>query len=415
MADHVLRYAGEWRRRLEDLWKNTAVMYGCTLLLGVAVCSISWRSGAAPLLAALLPVFMVMCRSRMQAWLLGIGYGLDIGIMGFGAAGQFFGGSWLLGIAAGSAYGLAFSSTVAALYPKNTESPKKKAIAILAWTVLWAYPPVGAFLPGTLIATWGFWFPGTKWLGLGLGLGFTMLLGAYAHTTRGRFAVASVVVLSLALSPLQERQHSRVGDWLAVSTTWGVQTPESVPETLVKMNRAILEASKAGAKVIVFPESIIGTFDSSEQGAIDIMIAQEAERDKVSVIFGSNELTDAGMANQARKYEYWPSGVHQSIFESRQTVPIAEWNPLSKYHYPADWFSRGVVPINGSSALFLFCYEEFLPWEVLYSIGREKPDMIVGLSNLWWTKGTGEPVLQHRYAEGFARLFNLPLLIAMNQ
>lgn len=52
---------------------------------------------------------------------------------------------------------------------------------------------------------------------------------------------------------------------------------------------------------------------------------------------------------------------------------------------------------------------------MLYSIGREKPDMIVGLSNLWWTKGTGEPVLQHRYAEGFARLFNLPLLIAMNQ
>ncbi|MFC0697410.1 hypothetical protein [Paraburkholderia humisilvae] len=242
-----------------------------------------------------------------------------------------------------------------------------------------------------------------------------MLLAAYAHTRPGRLAVAGVAFLSLVLSPMQESQHSRIGDWTAVSTTWGVQTPETVSDTLVEMHRAISESAKAGAKVIVFPESIIGTYDSSEQGAIDIMIGQAVEEEKVSVIFGSNELTDSGMANQARTYEYWPEGVRQFIFEARQTVPVAEWNPLSKYHYPANWFARGVVPINGRSALFVFCYEEYLPWEVLYSIGREKPDMIVGLSNLWWAKGTGEPVLQRRYAEGFARLFKLPLLIAMNQ
>lgn len=415
MSDSVFMYVGQWRKSLDDLWKNTIVAYGCTFLIGAAVCAISWRRGVAPLLAALLPVFMVMCRSRMQAWLLGLGYGVDIGLMGFGGAGQFFGGSWLLGLVAGAAYGLAFSATFVLLYPKNTQSPKKKGVAILAWTVLWAYPPVGAFLPGTLIATWGFWFPGTRWFGLGLGLGLTMLLGAYAHTRGGKLAVAGAIFLSLVLSPMQESAHSRIGDWVAVSTTWGVQTPETVPETLVKMNRAIRESARAGAKVVVFPESIIGTYDVSEQGAIDVMVGQAAEQEKVSVIFGSNELTDAGMANQAREYEYWSEGVRQFVFEARQTVPIAEWNPLAKYHYPANWFARGVAPIAGKSALFLFCYEEYLPWEVLYSIGREKPDMIVGLSNLWWTKGTNEPVLQHRYAEGFARLFGLPLLIAMNQ
>lgn len=414
MTEQLLQYAEQWRDRLEKIEQNIAVLYVTTFLAGAAMCLISWRRDAAPLLAALLPVFMVMCQSRLQAWLLGLGYGLAIGLMGFGGAGEFFGGSALLGLAAGGAYGLIFSASVVALYPKNTKSPKKKAVAIVAWTVLWAYPPVGAFLPGSLIATWGFWFPGTKWAGLALGLGLTALLGAYAHTYRGRLAVAAVVLLALVLSPMQDRLFDRVGDWTAVSTSWGVQTPETVPETLVKMREMVDRAAKKGAKVVVFPESIIGTYDQSEQGALDIMIGQAAQQNKVDVIFGSNELTDQGMANQAQAYEYTPEGLHQWAIQARQTVPVAEWNPLSKYHYPADWFARGVTPVNGRSALFLFCYEEYLPWEVLYSIGREKPEMIVGLANLWWTRGTGEPVLQHRYAEGYARLFKLPLLVSMN-
>ncbi|ENZ77815.1 MULTISPECIES: conjugal transfer protein TraB [Ralstonia] len=404
-------------------WRAIALPFGQSkvaeclfaLVVGAAICSISWREHAAPLLAALLPVVMVMCRSRVQAWFLALGYGLDIGLMGFGGAGTFFGGSWLLGLAAGCTYGLVFSATVAALYPNDTQSPKKKAVAILAWTVLWTYPPLGAFLAGSLVATWGFWFPGTKWLGLALGAGITTLLGAYAHTLYGRVAVGVALVAALVLSPLQEASHERSGDWVGVSTNWGVQTPETLPETLVKMRELIRDQAARGAKVVVFPESIIGTYDPSEDGVLEIMLKQAAEQNKVSVVFGANAMTDEGMANIAREYEYTPDGVHELQFQARQTVPIAEWNPLSRYHYPAHWFSSGVMPIGGRGALFLFCYEEFLPWEVLYSIGREKPDLIVAMSNLWWTKGTGEPVLQHRYTEGYAKLFGLPLVVATNR
>jgi hypothetical protein len=403
-------------------WRATALPFGQSKLagcflafaVGASMCAFSWREHAAPLLAALFPVVMVMCTSRLQAWCLALGYGLDIGLMGFGGAGTFFGGSWLLGLAAGATYGLIFSATVAALYPNDTQSPKKKAVAVMAWTVLWTYPPLGAFLAGSLVATWGFWFPGTKWLGLALGAGFTTLLGAYAHRFFGQVAVGVAVVVALVFSPLEEASFARSEDWVGVSTEWGVQTPDTLPETLVKMRTIIHDEASRGAKVIVFPESIIGTYDSSEDGVLEIMLKQAAAQKKVSVVFGANAMTDVGMANIAREYEYTSDGVHELQFQARQTVPVAEWNPLSRYHYPAQWFSSGVMPIGGRGALFLFCYEEYLPWEVLYSIGREKPDLIVAMSNLCLTKGTGEPVLQHRHAEGYAKLFGLPLVIATN-
>lgn len=48
------------------------------LLAGAALGWLAWGEGRAPALAALLPVLVALCRSRTQAFLLGLGYTISL-------------------------------------------------------------------------------------------------------------------------------------------------------------------------------------------------------------------------------------------------------------------------------------------------------------------------------------------------
>lgn len=75
-------------------------------LIGGALGWASWGEGRAPALAALLPVFLSLCKTRSQAFLLGMGYTLALLRHTADFIGGWFDGSLLVGGAAVLAYGV---------------------------------------------------------------------------------------------------------------------------------------------------------------------------------------------------------------------------------------------------------------------------------------------------------------------
>jgi hypothetical protein len=106
-------------------------------------------------------------------------------------------------------------------------------------------------------------------------------------------------------------------------------------------------------------------------------------------------------------------------YRERMPVPVSMWQPwLSLLGEPAgaraDFFANPVVSVSGIRVATLICYEQLLVWPVLQSrLGS--PDVLVAAANGWWTGGTNIVAIQIAATTAWARLFDLPLAMAINR
>lgn len=61
----------------------------------------------------------------------------------------------------------------------------------------------------------------------------------------------------------------------------------------------------------------------------------------------------------------------------------------------------------------LICYEQLLTYSILWMIS-EKPDVLVGVSNLWWVTNKTIPVIQAQMMMSFGKLFGVGVVRAVN-
>lgn len=76
-------------------------------------------------------------------------------------------------------------------------------------------------------------------------------------------------------------------------------------------------------------------------------------------------------------------------------------------------YANPMVVVRGTSIATLICYEQLLVWPILQS-AMSGPDLFVAPANGWWTVGTDIVAIQIAATTAWARLFNLPLVIAVN-
>ena len=108
----------------------------------------------------------------------------------------------------------------------------------------------------------------------------------------------------------------------------------------------------------------------------------------------------------------------QVLYRERMPVPVSMWQPWLALTGEAGGarahlFEGPVVETAGLRVAPLICYEQLLIWPVLQS-ALSSPDVIVAISNDWWTEGTSVAAIQRASAEAWARLFGLPLVMAFN-
>jgi apolipoprotein N-acyltransferase len=106
-------------------------------------------------------------------------------------------------------------------------------------------------------------------------------------------------------------------------------------------------------------------------------------------------------------------GASSGKLYQRVPVPIGMWRPFSNVSVPLRLNGPGAIEIDHQRAAVLICYEEIIAFPVLASM-LHHPTAIIGISNSFWFHETTIPVYQAAALRAWARLFRLPLFMAVN-
>jgi len=206
-----------------------------------------------------------------------------------------------------------------------------------------------------------------------------------------------------------EFEEPRLPNWVGVNTGFGIIRP---PEELSAAEYVQKAALDTDARVIVFPERVVRRWTHSTD------LFWQPTLDKLHAT-GRTILIGAGLFSPNSPYEYRNAVIIRGadgapIFEQRIPVPLAMWKPWGgKDHVPLKVFGPPTVNVAGERAAILICYEQLLPWSYLTALWQ-KPTVIVGMSNAYWTKVTVIPKYQDACLRAWGRVFGKPVISATN-
>jgi hypothetical protein len=367
---------------------------------------IAW-SGEPRLLpaATLFPALWALAPTRLGAAFVSAGYflaasrGLPQGVS------NFYGAGFEAGIGLWIAASVLFVGTHVLLWTKQPSRGRTIRYAIIA--VLLSVPPLGIVGWAHPITAAGILFPGWSWLGLG-----AAAIGLLVMTTRYR----PIAILTLGglwiWSAANWTAPSLPHGWVGVDTKFsGSNGAYAGYQQHLETIGRVREEVAAGSKIIVLPESALGVWTPT----IERLWIRALERIDATVYGGAVLVDESGYDNVMLEL----SGQGASVrYRERMPVPVSMWQPwLSLIGEPAgaraDFFANPVISVRGVRVATLICYEQLLVWPVLQSV-LGSPDVLVAPANGWWTGGTEIVAIQIAAATAWARLFGLPLVLAIN-
>jgi hypothetical protein len=294
-----------------------------------------------------------------------------------------------------------------------TRGQCKTALAIPVCVLLTAVPPLGIIGWASPLLSAGVLFPGSKWFGLALTIGFLTLF-CFKPTQ-------SIVCLTFCalIFHSQYRQTHLPAGWEAVNTNFGGAgqgDPDFATEynTHQSMQATIIESHAA---VLLFPEHLVSHWNESTEAFWGDTLTSVAAQHR-TILLGVGINRPATLTNPFAQDRYLNvllarGEENAAVYQERIPIPIAMWKPLSDDGVPLKPFGRGTILIRAEKAAVLICYEQVLVWPFLSS-AVERPTILLTISNDYWAKDTLIPAIQHASATSWARLFDLPILSATN-
>lgn len=408
-------------------WMHWLLM---SILVPAAIgCGIAWGAWGGswtPALAMLLPMVWCITPSRPSAWALATAYHLTVVRFIPEFAGTWFGSieiGVLLWLGQGALCGLGWALAW-------TSRPGLLA-TLVAWglvLVLTLCPPLATILPGHPLMAVGYLLPGMAWVGVAIYVvgtaGLLVLLRVHlplrASAHRGQILVllciaGALLVLGDRTDPDAGRVVGKVG---ALTTRWGgfpARDSLEVMQRIDKIGRATrsLAGGEGEISTVVFGESVLGIYDPSLYGPLELDVLRDARAAGQTVVVGADLPINGGVLQKSALI-FLADGA-SSYVVARQPVPFAEWAPWRDTGtYEVNWLGTSVASIGGGvKARIVFCYEEYIPALHLLSEAREDHHMVVVLSNLW-AAGPLADEIQRAHTEGMARLFSRPWVRAVN-
>lgn len=379
-----------------------AVLTTAAVLVGL----VGW-SGILVLLpvAMLFPALWAIAPSRFGAVLISAGYflaasrGLPQGVA------NFYGNGMLAGIGLWFAASATFVLVHAALW--TSRSGWGRTLLYCAAAVLMSVPPFGIIGWAHPITAAGILFPGWSWFGLA-----AAAIGLMAMTTTA-WPIATVVLGGLSLwSAAMWTPPDMPDGWVGVDTQFRGENGQYADYAQQLETIALVrDAAAAGGSVIVLPESAAGIWTPTTERLwraalreLDVIVnvgAIEVGRDGYDNVMAAITRSDARI-----------------IYRERMPVPVSMWQPWLEWTGQgggarANFFANPVVDFAGQRVAPLICYEQLLIWPILQS-ALHFPDIIVASGNGWWTDNTNIVAIQRAATMSWARLFDLPLVMAFN-
>ena len=108
-------------------------------------------------------------------------------------------------------------------------------------------------------------------------------------------------------------------------------------------------------------------------------------------------------------------GAEKGELHQRVPVPIGMWKPWKREGgVPLNAFGPAVLPVQGRLVAVLVCYEALLAWPALQAMTR-RPALLAVIANDHWERSGAIARSQQAAANAWARLFQVPLVVAINR
>jgi hypothetical protein len=331
---------------------------------------------------------------------------------------------------------------IVAWTPRTTEYLWRVPLAFVALSV----PPLGIVGLISPLTAAGYLFPATGWVGLAaVALLPGVLLCSLKTTSPSRITASLLFIATYgALATIGRLGNSAealtIPGWVGVDTHFG-----DVSQPLRDYSAATFiqqTATESAAHVLVFPEFIVPRWSEATEVFWRRTLDRCRERGQ-TLLIGAG-LPPAGPVNHVVPvYNFSASidaiengnsslspirdlvrlepvdntllavGASSGTLYQRVPVPIGMWRPFTNVSVPLRLNGPGVIEIDHQRVAVLICYEEMLTFPVLASILRD-PTVMVGISNSFWFDDTTIPRYQATAMSSWARLFRLPLFMAVN-
>lgn len=403
-------------------------------LAGTAVLStLAWRDGLSTLLLLLLPAVMNLI-PRWRWWPLAVAF------VYFGAANAELppiiarlydtAPSPLVQLGAPLLLS-ALQALPFALY-RADRSPGERALRMAGALILLTLPGFGFIAWRNPLLVAGLVFPQ-----LGL-LGLTGALALFAGMAGGGIrrprlwkdrgiAVVSITSLLAALLAAGALAHDYTRPvQRGMPGWWGMDTfiePQAKRDPFAittevagdHISALAADALKMGAKVVIFPESVLAPFTPANQVAM-LDIANRARKAEAVLLVGETiQLPDDGGALAWRNTVRAFGAMEGTVDESRLPMPMGNWR--LRGGVPARPFASDIVPIKTRdgvvAAALSLCYEDTLIWPHL-GLLTGNARVMVSMANAWSTLETRGDATQQLSARLLARLAGVPLVQARN-
>ena len=393
---------------LARFWSSTPELTRSAMLVvaAISVGLIAWSGEPRLLPAAMLfPALWALAPTRFCATLVAAGYflaasrGLPQGMS------NFYGSGFAAGIALWIAASVLFVAGHALAWTARWGS--KRWIRYSVAAILLSVPPIGILGWAHPITAAGILFPGWGWLGLVAAavilLAMTVRLWPLSTLLMAGFWISAVMTWSL---------QDTADGWTAINTDFGGSNGKyaDYQQHQETINRVLAEA-KGGSAVVVLPESALGLWTPT----IERLRGRALQGRDVTAYGGAVIVDETGYDNVMLELTAQGASVR---YRQRMPVPVSMWQPwLSLIGTPAgasaDFFANAVVTVHGIRVATLICYEQLLIWPILHS-AMGSPDALVAPANGWWTANTDIVAIQIAVTTAWARLFDVPLVMAIN-
>lgn len=269
-------------------------------------------------------------------------------------------------------------------------------------------PPIGLLgLPTPLVLS-GFLFPGAGLFGLILTVAIFQAIVSLREFRHALFLVAAVI-LAAGMVSMKSPPAAPPG-WVGHDLQLGqVLTADANPfldhETQSAMASAIASSTVApGSVVHVFPEGTAGRITDAAVRRLRHLLPD------TPFIAGGEVDTGAGLDNVVVA-----SGPEdfRVVYRQRVPAPFFMWRPGTPGSFRMGLDRQDSFIYRDLKIGVILCYEIALPYYTAATFSR-KPDLVLILSNLWWTDGTDIARHVRMHGEGWSRLFGIPHIAAVN-
>lgn len=297
------------------------------------------------------------------------------------------------------------------------KNPRLQPFLLLSGVALSVIPPVGWFSLVSPIQAVGYWFPDTGWWGLALGCISMVYLAFWGQQValqnlhqfyRKPMIMASGLCLALSiliLNALHQPLNTPNG-WQGEDTNFGVLSHTDKKAAFHRANTISERVLASSAKVVVFPEGAIGEWRPRTQYWLESAIANTASGQVW--IAGAETAADLGELRNGLIVVH--SG-HAEFLPGRFPMPGGMGWPLGNYQ--ANRWNAPVTEVHGRRVTFSICYEDMLPWAQWQSYW-ERPDVHVSMASLWFAADLNVSHIQQASLQGWARMFGVPMVRAVN-